>query len=67
MRAIENSTQGKIARSTKAMERVVQGVHRVLNRKMDDSGVLTSQNRIWDAIQEAIMQAGFVIADVHTG
>ena len=25
-----------------------------------------SQNRIWNAIQEAIMRAGFVIADVRT-
>lgn len=33
---------------------------------MDDCGISQFQNAVWNAIQEAILKAGFVIANVRT-
>jgi len=66
--AIENSTQGKGPREyQELMERCFREYYRVLKPGRWMTVVFhNSQNRIWNAIQEAIMRAGFVIADVRT-
>lgn len=66
--AIENSTQGKGPREyQELMEKCFAEYYRVLKPGRWMTVVFhNSQNRIWNAIQEAIMRAGFVIADVRT-
>ena len=66
--AIENKAQGKGPREyQELMEKCFAEYYRVLKPGRWMTVVFhNSQNRIWNAIQEAIMRAGFVIADVRT-
>lgn len=66
--AIENKVQGKGPREyQELMEKCFAEYYRVLKPGRWMTVVFhNSQNRIWNAIQEAIMRAGFVIADVRT-
>jgi len=66
--AIENNAQGKGPREyQELMEKCFAEYYRVLKPGRWMTVVFhNSQNRIWNAIQEAIMRAGFVIADVRT-
>lgn len=66
--AIENNAQGKGPREyQELMEKCFAEYYRVLKPGRWLTVVFhNSQNRIWNAIQEAIMRAGFVIADVRT-
>ncbi len=66
--AVENKVQGKGPREyQELMEKCFAEYYRVLKPGRWMTVVFhNSQNRIWNAIQEAIMRAGFVIADVRT-
>jgi len=66
--AVENKVQGKGPREyQELMERCFAEYYRILKPGRWMTVVFhNSQNRIWNAIQEAIMRAGFVIADVRT-
>jgi len=66
--AVENKAQGKGPREyQELMEKCFAEYYRVLKPGRWMTVVFhNSQNRIWNAIQEAIMRAGFVIADVRT-
>ena len=66
--AVENKVQGKGPREyQELMERCFAEYYRVLKPGRWMTVVFhNSKNRIWNAIQEAIMRAGFVIADVRT-
>ncbi len=66
--AIENNAQGKGPREyQELMEKCFAEYYRVLKPGRWMTVVFhNSQNRVWNAIQEAIMRAGFVIADVRT-
>lgn len=66
--AIENNVQGKGPREYQVlMEKCFAEYYRILKPGRWMTVVFhNSQNRIWNAIQEAIMRAGFVIADVRT-
>ena len=66
--AVENKAQGKGPREyQELMEKCFAGYYRVLKPGRWITVVFhNSQNRIWNAIQEAILRAGFVIADVRT-
>jgi len=66
--AIENKAQGKGPREyQELMERCFAEYYRILKPGRWMTVVFhNSQNRIWNAIQEAILRAGFVIADVRT-
>jgi len=65
--AVENKVQGKGPREyQELMEKCFAEYYRVLKPGRWMTVVFhNSQNRIWNAIQEAIMRAGFVIADVR--
>lgn len=66
--AIINSTQGKqLVDYQRLIERCFAEFHRVLkpNRWMTVE-FHNSKNAVWNAIQQALLQAGFVIADVRT-
>jgi len=65
--AVENKAQGKGPREyQELMERCFAEYYRVLKPGRWMTVVFhNSQNRIWNAIQEAIMRAGFVIADIR--
>ena len=65
--AVENEVQGKGPREyQELMEKCFAEYYRVLKPGRWMTVVFhNSQNRIWNAIQEAIMRAGFVIADVR--
>lgn len=66
--AVENKVQGKGPREyQELMEKCFAEYYRVLKPGRWMTVVFhNSQNRIWNAIQEAILRAGFVIADVRT-
>ena len=66
--AVENKAQGKGPREyQELMERCFAEYYRILKPGRWMTVVFhNSQNRIWNAIQEAILRAGFVIADVRT-
>jgi DNA modification methylase len=66
--AVENKVQGKGPREyQELMEKCFTEYYRILKPGRWMTVVFhNSQNRIWNAIQEAIMRAGFVIADVRT-
>jgi DNA modification methylase len=66
--AVENSAQGKGPREyQELMEKCFAEYYRILKPGRWMTVVFhNSQNRIWNAIQEAIMRAGFVIANVRT-
>lgn len=66
--AVENKAQGKGPREyQELMEKCFAEYYRVLKPGRWMTVVFhNSQNRIWNAIQEAILRAGFVIADVRT-
>jgi DNA modification methylase len=66
--AVENKAQGKGPREyQELMEKCFAEYYRILKPGRWMTVVFhNSQNRIWNAIQEAIMRAGFVIADVRT-
>jgi len=66
--AVENKVQGKGPREyQELMEKCFAEYYRILKPGRWMTVVFhNSQNRIWNAIQEAIMRAGFVIADVRT-
>ncbi len=66
--AVENKAQGKGPREyQELMEKCFAEYYRVLKPgRWMTVAFHNSQNRIWNAIQEAIMRAGFVIADVRT-
>jgi len=65
--AVENKAQGKGPREyQELMEKCFAEYYRVLKPGRWMTVVFhNSQNRIWNAIQEAIMRAGFVIADIR--
>ncbi|BAF58896.1 hypothetical protein PTH_0715 [Pelotomaculum thermopropionicum SI] len=66
--AVENKAQGKGPREyQELMEKCFAECYRILKPGRWMTVVFhNSQNRIWNAIQEAILRAGFVIADVRT-
>ncbi|MDD5433793.1 MAG: DNA methyltransferase [Nitrospira sp.] len=66
--AIENRTQGKMLNDYKAlMSTAFKEYHRVLKPgRWMTVEFHNSRNSVWIAIQEAIQQADFVIADVRT-
>ena len=66
--AIENKTQGKgLAEYQKLMERCFKEYYRVLKPGRWMTMVFhNSKNSVWNAIQEALQHAGFVVADVRT-
>jgi DNA modification methylase len=66
--AVENKVQGKGPREYQELiEKCFAEYYRVLKPGRWMTVVFhNSQNRVWNAIQEAIMRAGFVIADVRT-
>jgi hypothetical protein len=66
--AIENKVQGKGLREYQhLMEKCFAECYRILKPGRWMTVVFhNSQNRVWNAIQEAIMRAGFVVADVRT-
>lgn len=66
--AVENKAQGKGPKEyQELMEKCFAEYYRVLKPGRWMTVVFhNSQNRIWNAIQEAILRAGFVIADVRT-
>ena len=66
--AIINTTQGKqLVDYQRLIEKCFSEFHRVLkpNRWMTVE-FHNSKNAVWNAIQQALLQAGFVIADVRT-
>jgi DNA modification methylase len=65
--AIVNKTQGKdFATYTQLMLRCFAEFHRVLKPgRWMTVEFHNSQNSVWNAIQQAIMEAGFIIADVR--
>ncbi len=66
--AIENKTQGKgLAEYQRLMTRCFQEYYRVLKPgRWMTVEFHNSKNSVWTAIQEALQQAGFVVADVRT-
>ena len=66
--AIENKVQGKGLREYQhLMEKCFAKCYRILKPGRWMTVVFhNSQNRVWNAIQEAIMREGFVVADVRT-
>ncbi|MBN1247676.1 MAG: DNA methylase [Anaerolineae bacterium] len=66
--AVVNEVQGKgLPEYQRLMERCFREFHRAL--KPDHWMTVefhNSQNRVWNAIQEALQRAGFVVADVRT-
>lgn len=66
--AVENKVQGKGPREyQELMEKCFAEYYRILKPgRWMTVAFHNSQNRIWNAIQEAILRAGFVIADVRT-
>lgn len=66
--AIENEAQGKgLLEYQQLMTRCFQEYYRVLKPgRWMTVEFHNSQNRIWNAIQEALQAAGFVVADVRT-
>lgn len=66
--AIENKVQGKGLREYQhLMEKCFAECYRILKPGRWMTVVFhNSKNRVWNAIQEAIMRAGFVVADVRT-
>ncbi|MFW6116814.1 MAG: DNA methyltransferase, partial [bacterium] len=66
--AIENSVQGKGASEyQRLMTRCFQEYYRVLKPgRWMTVEFHNSKNRVWNAIQEALQRAGFVVADVRT-
>ena len=66
--AIENKVQGKgLAEYQKIMERCFKEYYRVLKPGRWMTVVFhNSKNSVWNAIQEGLWRAGFVVADVRT-
>lgn len=66
--AIENKVQGKGLREYQQLiEKCFAKCYRILKPGRWMTVVFhNSKNRVWNAIQEAIMRAGFVVADVRT-
>lgn len=66
--AVENKTQGKgLPEYQRLMEACFHEFYRVLKPgRWMTVEFHNSQNRVWNSIQEAILRAGFMIADVRT-
>jgi len=66
--AVVNKVQGKgLPEYQRLMERCFREFHRVLKPgRWMTVEFHNSQNAIWNAIQEAILRAGFMVADVRT-
>ena len=66
--AVENKVQGKgLAEYQKIMERCFKEYYRVLKPGRWMTVVFhNSKNSVWNAIQEGLWRAGFVVADVRT-
>lgn len=66
--AVENETQGKgLAEYQQLMTACFREYYRVLKPgRWMTMTFHNSQNRVWNAIQEALQAAGFVVADVRT-
>ncbi|MEJ5241101.1 MAG: DUF559 domain-containing protein [Anaerolineales bacterium] len=66
--AVENKTQGKgLSEYQRLMEACFREFYRVLKPgRWMTVEFHNSQNRVWNAIQEAILRAGFIVADVRS-
>ncbi|GAB4280599.1 MAG: DNA methyltransferase [Candidatus Promineifilaceae bacterium] len=66
--AVENKTQGKgLSEYQRLMEACFREFYRILKPgRWMTVEFHNSQNRVWNSIQEALLRAGFMVADVRT-